>query len=301
MTTPTPPPLSVLTRYTVDHLVGAARPWQQQADNWVHATGAVKAGVLGSGWDGAGFEAAAQRSLADHAAVGAQADRVVNVAALVQRSASDLYALHGQVMQHLDDIDQAGFEVDESYGVTDRRNSSSAAVLAQRQAQAQALAGELRLRVGDFWTHELTVAGQITAAAGDGPQWRGGVQAVDFKTAPGGGQPTPVPGPQPFLPQYEAGITGSQPAAPAPLMPASPTTTGPHSPACTSAVQAQEDERERQIMRNMLKGAAVGGAAGVTVDGIGALPGAISGAAIGGIGTMIDQATTAHPMPKECQ
>ena len=45
----------------------------------------------------------------------------------------------------------------------------------------------------------------------------------------------------------------------------------------------------------------LGGLAGVTVDGVGALPGLISGAAIGGIGGVIDWATSPNPLPPECK
>jgi hypothetical protein len=42
----------------------------------------------------------------------------------------------------------------------------------------------------------------------------------------------------------------------------------------------------------MGKGAVLGGLAGVTVDGVGALPGLVAGGAIGGIGGVIDWASS---------
>jgi hypothetical protein len=145
----------------------------------------------------------------------------------------------------------------------------------------------------------------------DGPQPAGGqVQAVDF-TQDG---PQPPPGPQPFLPTYEQVLTAppapppsgpplpfsppqSPPPPPPPLAPA----LAPVTPACRAAVDRQQEDLVKKILADMGKGAVVGGLAGVTVDGVGALPGLISGAAIGGIGGVIDWATSPNPLPQQCK
>lgn len=73
------------------------------------------------------------------------------------------------------------------------------------------------------------------------------------------------------------------------------------SPACQAAVSQQQDDTLKKILADVGKGAAVGGLAGVTVDGVGALPGLIAGGAIGGIGGVIDWATSPNPLPSACK
>jgi hypothetical protein len=50
-----------------------------------------------------------------------------------------------------------------------------------------------------------------------------------------------------------------------------------------------------------LRQAVLGGLAGVTVNGVGARPGLIAGGAIGGIGGVIDWATSPNLLPPECR
>lgn len=142
------------------------------------------------------------------------------------------------------------------------------------------------------------------------PQTGGQVRAMDF-TQDG---PSPAPGPQPFLPAYEQALTAPPvPPVPPPSGPApsflSPQRPPPpavppapeFSPACGAAIGRQRQDLVKKIIADMGKGAALGGMAGVTVDGIGALPGLISGAAIGGIGGAIDWATSPNPLPQQCK
>ena len=165
-------------------------------------------------------------------------------------------------------------------------------------AQNQALSTRLRLVAQGY-------RGQGGMA--DAPQPAGGqVQAVDSKQD--------GPQPPPFLPTYEQALTTppapppsgpplpfslpqNPPPPPPPLAPALP----PVSPACQAAVDQQQEALIKMILKDMGKGAVLGGLAGVTVDGGGALPGLISGAAIGGIGGVIDWATSPNPLPPECK
>jgi hypothetical protein len=136
------------------------------------------------------------------------------------------------------------------------------------------------------------------------PAGAGRVQAVDF-TQDG---PQPPPGPQPFLPAYEQALTA--PPAPAPSGPPLPFSTPQNSPApappqfspaCQTAAARQQDDVVKKILADMGKGAVLGGLAGVTVDGVGALPGLIVGGGIGGIGGVIDWATSSNPLPPQCR
>jgi hypothetical protein len=137
------------------------------------------------------------------------------------------------------------------------------------------------------------------------PAGAGRVQAVDFKQD----GPQPTPGPQPFLPAYEQALTAPPAPAPpsGPPQPFSPPQTPPvppaplFSPACQAAAAQQQDDVVKKILADMGKGAVLGGLAGVTVDGVGALPGLIAGGAIGGIGGVIDWATSSNPLPPQCK
>lgn len=125
--------------------------------------------------------------------------------------------------------------------------------------------------------------------------------------------PTPPPpnqpGMTPFLPAYEQALTAPGPVVPrgGPPLPFSPPQNSPapppplFSPACQAAVTQQQEDQEKKILADIGKGAVAGGLAGVTLDGVGALPGAISGGAIGGIGGVIDWATSPNPLPPACK
>ena len=138
-----------------------------------------------------------------------------------------------------------------------------------------------------------------------GPAGAGRVQAVDSKQD----GPPPAPGPQPFLPAYEQALTAPPAPAPpsGPPLPFSPPQAPPaspaplFSPACQAAAAQQQDDVVKKILADMGKGAVLGGLAGVTVDGVGALPGLIAGGAIGGIGGVIDWATSSNPLPPQCK
>lgn len=72
------------------------------------------------------------------------------------------------------------------------------------------------------------------------------------------------------------------------------------SQACEDAIAQQQKDVLKKILADMGKGAALGGLAGVTVDGVGALPGAIVGGGLGGIGGVIDWATSPNKLPTQC-
>jgi hypothetical protein len=170
-------------------------------------------------------------------------------------------------------------------------------------AQNQALTMQLRQVAASYRAQGRVVNGGQPGGGGQ-------VQAVDFNQD----GPQPPPGPQPFLPQYEQVLTAapapppsgpslpfsppqSRPAPAPPAAPAPPPVTA----ACQRALDQQQDELVQTILKDVGKGAVLGGMAGVTVDGVGALPGLIAGGAIGGIGGVIDWATSAHPLPPECK
>lgn len=201
-------------------------------------------------------------------------------------------------------------------------------------AQAQAFAGDIRLRAEQLNEAEVKTAGQLTATttglssvgfaeqpiSNPVPQapatHRNGIQLVDFKQNGGGDPPPFAPWdtpdgtpPQPaFIPQYEQVLTApTAPPTPDPPMPASPPqaprpATGPSSVACQQAL----DEQQQSLLQNLggatLGGAVLGGlAAGVPTEGVGAVQGAIGGAFMGGVGEFLNEARKEHPLPQQCK
>jgi hypothetical protein len=226
---------------------------------------------------------------------------------------------------------ESGEAVTEAGAVGAQGFSGSGVIRDQARAQAAAIApmsnsaAGMRLMVSTMDAHVAAMQQQVSTTSTqnqalstrlrvvaqgyrgqggmvDGAQPAGGqVQAVDFSQD----GPQPPPGPQPFLPTYEQALTAPAAAPPSgPPLPFSPPQSPPPppvSPACQAAVNQQQNDLVKKILADMGKGAVVGGLAGVTVDGVGALPGLISGAAIGGIGGVIDWATSPNPLPQQCK
>jgi hypothetical protein len=246
--------------------------------------------------------------------------------------AGDVYTRTQSVVAALDA--GSGEAATEAGAVGAQGRSGSGVIRDQARAQAAAIApmansaAGMRLMVSTMDQHVAAMQQQVDTthaqnqalttrlrqvAATYRGEGAGQIQAVDYTQD----RPQPTPGPQPFLPAYEQALTAPPPAGsapsgrsvpfsppPSPTVPApppAPPSGPPWSAACQSAADAQEHERIMKIFRDMGKGAVLGGLAGVTVDGVGALPGLISGAAIGGIGGVIDWATSPNPLPPECK
>jgi hypothetical protein len=192
------------------------------------------------------------------------------------------------------------------------RTISVAAPAARTAADQRAILTALRGQLSQASQVVHTTQQQAGAAATqihslqypkDGAQ-SGRVQAVDFNQD----GPQPPPGPQPFLPAYEQALTApTAPPPSGPPLPFSPPQNPPapappqFSPACQTAATQQQEDQMKKILADVGKGAVLGGLAGVTVDGVGALPGLIAGGAIGGIGGVIDWATSSNPLPPQCK
>ena len=191
-------------------------------------------------WHGAGGDGLRQRTSADLPIVNAKADQLRQAAGIARNGASDISAAQRRAVE---DAQNADFNVGEDLSVTDTRASSTPAEQAARQAQAQAFAGDIRLRAEQLQGADLKVAGQLTTTTADlgtagfaqnpisnpvaqAPTTnRNGVQLVDFTQDSGAGPAPPFapwdtpdgtpPPPQPaFIPQYEQNLTA--PPAPTP-------------------------------------------------------------------------------------
>ncbi|MEE6178536.1 hypothetical protein [Mycobacterium sp. 050134] len=92
------------------------------------------------------------------------ADQLQAAARVARSGASDIYAARSRLRYAVADAHSAGFEVGEGLSVTDRTISGSSAQGAARQAEARALAGNIRQRAAQLAGLDQQVAGNITAA-----------------------------------------------------------------------------------------------------------------------------------------
>ncbi|VAZ93454.1 hypothetical protein [Mycobacterium pseudokansasii] len=329
-----PATLSQIRAWSTEHLIDAAGYWTQTADQWEDVFLQMRNQSYAIAWNGAGGDALRERTSADLPIVAAKADQLSQAAAVARNGASEISAAQQRVLYAVEDAQNAGFTVGEDLSVTDTRVGSTTAEQAARQAQAQAFAGDIRLRAEQLNEAEVKTAGQLTATttglssvgfaeqpiSNPVPQapatHRNGIQLVDFKQNGGGDPPPFAPWdtpdgtpPQPaFIPQYEQVLTApTAPPTPDPPMPASPPqaprpATGPSSVACQQAL----DEQQQSLLQNLggatLGGAVLGGlAAGVPTEGVGAVQGAIGGAFMGGVGEFLNEARKEHPLPQQCK
>jgi hypothetical protein len=193
-------------------LIEAADQWTVAADRWDDVCGQVWQESLSMDWQGQAREALIGRTTADKATVTLKADQLRAAAVIARKGAGDISAVQRSVLYKVDDAHQAGFVVGEDLSVADARTSRNAGELAQRQAQAQALSGDIRSGAFRLVAADSEVGTKLTATAGDigsltfddqpitynseplhtGTDPRDGkIQLVDWKQAP---TPTPSPG-----------------------------------------------------------------------------------------------------------
>lgn len=128
-------------------------------------------------WSGAGGDALRERTSADLLIVSAKADMLREAAGIARNGSGDISAAQRRVLYGVEDAHNAGFTVGEDLSVTDTHTSSTPAEQAARQAQAQAFAGDIRLRAQQLDEADAKVAGQLTAATAD-------LGSVDFAQSP---------------------------------------------------------------------------------------------------------------------
>ncbi|AXN47531.1 hypothetical protein [Mycobacterium marinum] len=180
-----PATLSQIRAWSTEHLIDAAGYWTKTADQWENAFFQMRNQSYALGWSGAGGDALRERTSADLPIVGAKADMLRQAAGIARNGASDISAAQRRVLYAVEDAHNAGFTVGEGLSVTDTRASATAAEQAARQAQAQAFAGDIRLRAEQLDGAEVKVAGQLAATTAGlssvtFAQNGGGVQLVDF-------------------------------------------------------------------------------------------------------------------------
>jgi hypothetical protein len=202
------PTLSAIEGWDTEHLESAARAWNATAQHWEDTFDAVHRGSLNPGgtvWEGEGAVAAQHRTFADLVKVRGLSDHLYEAAEIARRGADRLDYLQRAALDAVDEARRAGFDVGEDLSVSDRSLVPLGPAFAARQAQAQALAADIRIRAAALSAADHEVAANITAATAplsevafqeepaakntsDGQTRKdsptNAIQAVDYKKAP---------------------------------------------------------------------------------------------------------------------
>jgi hypothetical protein len=227
------PTLSQIRGWDTEHLSQAADVWEAEAQRWENTFAQNYQRLAATDWQGQGRAAAVERAGLDLVRVRGPTWQLHKAATVArygfdQQNGAKEWALHA-----VTDAEQAGFSPQEDLSVTDRLNCRSAATRAARQAQAQALAAQIRHRAALLIASNQEIAAKITAAAGtigefsfDEPssiattqstQKNNGIQLVDSKTWKEDPPPPPQPSqrgmpPEGVRPPVEGKLTPGPPS-----------------------------------------------------------------------------------------
>lgn len=160
------PTLSQVRGWTTAHLTDAADHWTGTATMWDghFADLADQIGTPGgTTWEGDAADAAYRRAHLDRVAVGAQTEMLHTAARLARSGAEEITVARDAVLNLVEAAEGAGFVVGEDFSVGKPGvyNPAAAAIL---QAQAQAIAAELRTAVGALVAADQGVATTLTTA-----------------------------------------------------------------------------------------------------------------------------------------
>jgi hypothetical protein len=207
------PTLSQIRGWDTEHLSQAADEWEAEAQRWETIYEQDYQRLAETDWQGQGREAALERAGLDLVKVRAPDWQLREAATAARYGFAQQNGAKELALDAVADAERAGFSPREDLSVTDRQTGGRAATRAARQAQAQALAAQIRHRAALLVASNQEIATKITAAAGnigefgfDEPagvaatrstQKSNGIQLVDNKTWK---QDPPPPRPHPGLP-----------------------------------------------------------------------------------------------------
>jgi hypothetical protein len=207
------PTLSQIRNWDTEHLSHAADEWEAEAERWETEYEQNYQRLAATDWQGQGRAAALERAGLDLVKVRGPAWQLQEAATAARYGFAQQNGAKQWALDAVADAEQAGFSPTEDLSVADRQIGGSAATRAARQAEAQALAAQIRHRAALLVVSNREVATKITAAAGnigefsfDEPtgvaatpsaQQNNGIQFVDNKTWK---QDPPPPRPHPDLP-----------------------------------------------------------------------------------------------------
>jgi len=189
------PGRSAIEAWDTEHLQSAAKSWTDTATLWEQSFETVHRGALrpgGTEWTGEGADAAGERTFRDLVTVCGAADHLHSAAGVARRGADRLDYLKRMAVLAIDDAEAAGFTVGENLSLTDTRVFPVGPALQARQAQAEALAGEIHTRAAALGLADREVAASIGAALSplsevrfaEAPQSGGGFAPLDNKQSP---------------------------------------------------------------------------------------------------------------------
>jgi len=188
--------LSQVRSWNTDYLTEAADHWTRTAVVWEDSFTALANQISmpgGTRWEGAAADAAFASAHTDRMTVIGLADELHAAARVARTGANQIDSARSAVLRVVDAVEAADFAVGEDFSVTcPGLFDPVTAAARQAQAQAEAIATDLRATVGILVATDAEVASSLTAAtgglgttlfpeSGDAP---GTVQLVDYKTAP---------------------------------------------------------------------------------------------------------------------
>jgi hypothetical protein len=213
------PSLSQIRAWDTEHLVDASTTWRTTADQWQESFSRVASHMPAPGgipWEGAGSEAAQSRASTDAIKVDEIAVSLRNASTIAGNGAEEIDARRQSVLDAIEDAESAGFTVGEDLSITSRYTDLTPAAEAARQAQAEALAADIRAKATALATADHEVAAKVASAAsglpdvtlgedpgvdtGADPQYESRVLAAGWQPwmqAPNDGPEPPPPSPPP--------------------------------------------------------------------------------------------------------
>jgi hypothetical protein len=203
------PTLSQIRGWDTEHLSQAADEWEAEAQRWETTYEQDYQRLAETDWQGHGREAALERAGVDLVKVRGPAWQLREAATAARYGFAQQNGAKELALDAVADAERAGFSPTEDLSVTDRQTGGSAAVRAARQAQAQALAAQIRHRAALLIASNQEIAAKITAAAGNIGQFsfdeptgaattrsapkNNGIQPIDNKTWKQDPPPPPPP------------------------------------------------------------------------------------------------------------
>lgn len=158
------PDLSELLSWPTTHLTEAADHWEAVGGRSYAVANQVWRDALAVGWQGQGADALRMATHTDMVSTSRAVDQLQGAAKVARAGASDLYAARARLRYAVQEANATGFDVDEEMSVIDRSTGGSAAQRASREAQAEALAADIRQRAAQLVALDQQVAGMVTAA-----------------------------------------------------------------------------------------------------------------------------------------
>lgn len=230
------PTLSQMHNWDTGHLGQAADDWEAEAQRWETTYEHNYQRLAETDWKGQAREAALERAGLDLVKVRGPAWQLREAATAARYGFTQQNGAKEWALDAVAHAEQAGFNPKEDLSLTDRLTGGSAATRVARQAEAQALAAQIRHRAALLVASNQEIATRITAAAGnigefsfDEPtsvatrrsaQKTNGIQLVDNKTWKQDPPAPPPPPPRGVPPE------GVHPPVPGKLTPGPPSRAG---------------------------------------------------------------------------